>query len=363
MKIAFTGNVFPFGDGLAYGGERILYYLIQGLHNLGHEIYLFSREGTNVNPRYIKDYVPINPQVGVDVHYEAIMRYQKQHHIKFDVYQCNYFGDDWTVSAFDNFPVYVELTWNAWCHFHCQLKKPARNVVAYSKRLQEDFTEHLKCATTMIHYGLPFDLYQFEKNPDDYVVWIGKVEGGKAPELAIKVALAAGERIVLMGPPYNPGTFHTQIAPYLDHPNVFWVRGVDDEQKMRIMSKAKAFISSNDNTWREHFGIVNAEALAMGVPILAFNRIGQECAIWTDGIIKEGEQGFFLNYMDSNNFEEIIGTGVPLLKKILGGAISREACRRHFEENFTADLAALRYDWFYKYIKEEGPVDSIEIPF
>jgi glycosyltransferase involved in cell wall biosynthesis len=215
----------------------------------------------------------------------------------------------------------------------------------------------------MIHYGLPRDLYQYEPHAENYAVWIGKIEGGKAPKLAIKLARAAGIKIVLMGPPYNTGCFWEQVGPYIDNEHVFWVRGVDDEQKKRIMSKAKVFISSNDNTWREHFGIVNAEALAMGVPILAFNRIGQECAIWTDNIIRDGEHGFFLNYRDSNDEQEIIGKGVPLLKKIMGGAIYRSACRKHFEDNFTADLEATRYDWLYKFIKENGPVGSVEVPF
>jgi glycosyltransferase involved in cell wall biosynthesis len=213
--------------------------------------------------------------------------------------------------------------------------------------LQEDFLD-INVETTMIHYGLPKDLYSFQPEHDGYAVWIGKMEGGKAPKLAIELALAAGIKIVLMGPPYNTGCFWEQVAPYLDNPNVFWVRGVDDAQKYKIMSRAKVFIYSNDNTWKEHFGIVLAEALAMGVPVVGFNRINQDCAIVVDGIIHHGRHGYILHYKDSNDTKEILDKGVPYVQSI--DRIDRKECREHFEKRFTAELMAKRYEWFYENI-------------
>jgi len=361
MKIAMTGNVFPFGKGIAYGGERIIGYLSDALAKRGHDIYLFSPKGT-VPTDNMKDYTPVDIDytTNTDDYAETVYNYEKKNKIKFDVYQCNYFGEKWDKTLKDKFKVYAELTWNRWCHCKVWNKNwgEAENIISYSSLLQEDF-DNAGVSTTMIHYGIPKDLYQFSPESDDYCVWIAKIEGGKRPDLAIKLAKAAGIKIVLLGPPYNTGCFWNQVAPYIDNENVFWVRGVDDEQKQRIMSRAKFFISSNGNDWREHCGITNFESLAMGVPIIAFNKIKQECAIWTDRFIKEGKHGFFLNYNDADDIDEIMTKGLPLIHQI--GIINREECRIQFERNFTSDIMAQKYEVFYNFISEHGNVHSLTI--
>lgn len=359
MKIAFTGNVFPVSQTMSYGGERILFYLIQELVKIGHEVYCFMREGSDFTGISIKNYTPVGPlRNDRDVHYEAVKEYIQRTGIEFDIVTCHYFGDGWDPEIQTKFN-YVELTWCKWCHAAWQLRQKPYNVIAYSKVLQDDF-KSMGVDTIMIPYGIPKDLYQFEPEHDGYAVWIGKIEAGKAPRLAIELAKAAGLKIVLMGPPYNTGCFWEQIAPYIDDKTVFWVRGVDDQQKYKIMSRAKVFISSNDNTWKEHAGIVNMEALAMGVPIIGFNRINQDCAIKVDGIIQDGSHGFLLEYNNSNDLNEILGKGIPLLNRI--DEIDRRACRKQFEDHFTAELMGLRYDWLYKEIAQGKRFETVEIP-
>lgn len=362
-NLIITGNVFPMGPHIAYGGERIVYYLIKELAKRNN-VYVFAREGSNFEGIPIRDYTPVGPlQSDVDVHFSAVEDYIYRTGLDADLYMCNYFSDGWDPRIRTTFPNYAELTWCRWAHCPPFFKEGTpTNIVSYSNLLQWDF-QASKVPTTMIYYGIPEDLYSLEREHDGYAVWIGKIEGGKAPHLAIELALAANMKIVLMGPPYNTGCFFQTVQPYIEkYPDkVFWVRGVDDEQKRRIMSRAKVFISSNDNSWREHFGIVNTEALAMGVPIIAFSRIGQECAIVTDQIIEDGKHGFFLHYIDSNNVQEILGKGVPLLEKI--DTIDRAACRNQFEENFTSHLMAMRYEWFFNHTAENGPVQSVEVPF
>lgn len=358
MKVAMTGNVFPFGEGVAYGGERILYYLTAELTKLGHEVHVFAREGCQLPDGVCASYTPVGPMVdGMDVHFDAV----RSSGIDFDIYQCNYFGNGFVKDVWERDWGYCELTWCMWCHAGFQFPEVSPfNVIAYSKNLQNDFTR-VGRSTTMIHYGIPKDLYQFESEHDGYAVWIGKIEGGKAPELAIKIALAAGLKMVIMAPPYNTGCFWEQVAPYIDNQKVFWVRGVDDQQKQKIMSKAKVFIMSNDDTWREHFGIVNAEALAMGVPIIGFTRLGHPSSISVEPIIEDRKQGFFLEYYTSRNEEEIIEEGVELCSKI--HQIDRMECRLRFESRFTSEVMAKRYDWLYSQIKGNNRQPTWEVPF
>lgn len=364
MNIVVTGNVFPMGRHLAYGGERMVMYLAEALAKRGHEILMIAREGSSFAGMPIRGHIRVGPLDNkVDVHFEALTEFMNTTGYEPDVYMCNYFGDGFDPMARQVAPVFTEFPWGCWAHCKPFWKDLVpQNIVSCSRVLQQDFFNR-GVLTSMIHYGLPGDLYPFQPESDNYVVWIGKVEGGKRPDLAIELALASGMKIVVMGPPYNTGCFWQQVQPYLDkYPDkVFWVRGVDDAQKYKIMSRARCFISSNDNTWKEHFGIVNIEALAMGVPILGFNRIGQDCAIKTDTIIEDGLHGFLLNYKDSNDVAEILEKGTPLLQKI--GDISREECRKQFDTEFTVDLMAERYEWLFSYIRINGPVSLVEVPF
>lgn len=361
MNICMTNNVFPVGPNIAYGGERIIYYLTEALIKRGHKVWLFSREGTTP-PAGVEDYIPVDAMCEeTDVYYDAASAYlSKNPHVNWDVYECNYFGNGFNPKVKELAKAVCELTWCAWCHCQPFGNWNSKNILSYSRLLQADL-ESRGVPSTMIHYGIPKDLYTPSYEHDGYAVWIAKMEGGKRPDLAIELAKAAGLKIVIMGPPYNTNCFWQMVAPYIDNKNVFWVRGVDDEQKRKIMSRAKVFISSNDNSWREHFGITNAEALACGTPIIAFNRINQECAIWTDQIIEEGKQGYFLNYHNADDLNEILTKGVPLVKAI--DKIDRGACRERFEAMFTSDLMASRYEYFYNHILNNGDVDSLEIPF
>jgi glycosyltransferase involved in cell wall biosynthesis len=362
LNIAMTSNTFPYGKGIAYGGERIIGYLIEGLLKLGHNVYAFARKGT-VPPEGTNDFVPVDNYDNTDdPYYHAVKEYSDRNNLQFDIYHCFYFGEKWNPNVTTIAKASLETVWNRWCHrepfFH---KKPeAPNIISYSTVLQDDLMV-TNTKSTMIHYGIPKDLYTWSPIHDDYAVFIGKLEGGKNPGTAIRLAKAAGIKIVIIGPPYNTGTFWNEVCPHIDNEKVFWVRGASDEQKQKIMSKAKCFISSNDSTWKEHAGIVNMEALAMGIPIIAFNKVNQNSAIFQDKFIEDGKHGFFLNYNGTGRDEEIIEIGVPLLQKI--DTISRYECRLQFEKKFTADLMAQRYEYYYNYILQNGDVDSIEIPF
>lgn len=357
MRVILTGNSFPFGYGHSYGGERILGYLTQELVKMGHEVYLFAREGTNVPEA--TEHIPVGPLSDkCDVHYEAVNKWVAKTGIEPDLYFCGYFGKG-NREVFERWP-YIELTWCSWSHakFEFYDINPF-NVVSYSNLLQEDLAGR-GVPSIMIHYGLPRDLYACNPIKQDYACWIGKLEGGKAPSVGIALAKAAGLKIVVMGPPYNTGTFWNEVAPSIDNKNVFWVRGVDDAMKYEIMSNAKCLLYTNNSTWREHAGIIMLEAMAMGTPIIGMSMEQKPCSVETDQFVKDGVNGFVLHYR-SDNPDEILSTGVPLINRI--HEIDPAVCRQQFEERFTADLMARRYEWLFERIAQGERFGSAEVPF
>ena len=358
MKLFISGNVFPVSKDMSYGGERIVFYLVQELVNRGHEVYCFMREGSDFSGIGIKDYIPVEPMNDqYDVHYKAIYDYSVKTMIEPDVYFCGYFGKG-NPDALELWP-YIELIWCRWSHAGFEFPVKPFNIVSYSKLLQEDMLNS-GVPTTMIHYGLPKDLYKFQSEKEDYVCWIGKAEGGKYPKAGIELALAAGLKIVVMAPPYNTGIMWDQILPYVDNERVFWVRGVDDAMKYEIMSKAKCLIYSNDSSWREHAGIIMLEAMAMGTPTVGMSMVQKPCSVETDDFILDGVTGHILRYR-SDDIQEILNIGVPLINRI--HEIDPADCREQFEKRFTADLMARRYEWLFERVAQGERFGTVEVPF
>jgi len=357
LTIFMTNNVFPVSKSMSYGGERIVLYLVEELAKR-HDVYCFMRDGSDFTGIPIKEYIPVEPMNDqYDVHFKAAVKYSLTTGIEPDVYFCGYFGKG-NPDVFELWP-YAELTWCKWTHAKYEFPVNPFNIISYSNLLQEDLLGD-GVPSTKIYYGLPENLYQFQPDKENYACWIGKLEGGKAPRTGIELAKAAGLKIVVMGPPYNSGTFWNEVAPYIDDKDVFWVRGVDDAMKYEIMSKAKCLLYTNNSTWREHAGIIMLEAMAMGTPVVGMSMTQKPCSVETDQFIKDGVNGFVLHY-SSDNLDEIIDTGVPLINQV--HTIDPKDCRDQFESRFTAELMARRYEWFFDKIKDGSRFGSVEVPF
>lgn len=82
----------------------------------------------------------------------------------------------------------------------------------------------------------------------------------------------------------------------------------------------------NIESGEEPFGMVFAESMACGTPVIAYNRGA------APEVIKDQETGFLVQ-----NQDEMIGA----ISKI--GQIDRKICRRHVEKNFSPVSAAYKY--------------------
>lgn len=362
MLIAQTGNLFPMGPSKAYGGERVVYYLCDGLVKRGHRVVFFGTEQNEVPPGVEHVTIPSVWRSDKDPHTPAIRAWEAKHGSKFDIFQCNYFGEKWDKSCVDEWN-YCELVWCAWCHTKDQLGT-SFNTISCSKTLRDAMNRGGRF-TTIIPYGIPMDLYSVDqRKPEPYVVWIGKIEGGKGLEWAIDCARKAGVKIVVMGPPYNSGHFVRDILPRLG-PDVIWVRGASDVLKAAIFRRATAFLSANVDGWQELFGIVNIEAMASGCPVIGWSREGEQAsAVLHDGLIEDGKNGFLVKYRSSYVREEwtrVINEVSGLIGRC--ASMDRSAVRATVETNYSQDMAAKRYEWYYQQLMQKKRIVATEIPF
>lgn len=109
---------------------------------------------------------------------------------------------------------------------------------------------------------------------DAPLMFLGRLEAIKGVHDAIAIAQAARRRLVIAGNrvPGHEGEayFATVIAPAIDGHAVQYVGEVDDVEKARWLRQAAALLMPVH--WEEPFGIVMAEALACGTPIIGYRR-------------------------------------------------------------------------------------------
>ena len=156
-----------------------------------------------------------------------------------------------------------------------------------------------------------------------YLAFLGRLTPNKGVHLAIDAARKAGLPLVLAGnrsdhEPGAEGYFETSIQPHLG-PMVEWIGPVDDAGKAELLGGATALLFPIQ--WREPFGIVMAESLACGCPVIGW-RSGSVPEVVTDG-----KTGFVVDSVKGM---------VAAIGRV--GEIDRSACRRAAEERFSPNV-------------------------
>jgi glycosyltransferase involved in cell wall biosynthesis len=122
----------------------------------------------------------------------------------------------------------------------------------------------------VVHNPIDIDNWPFEDQKRDYLLWVGRFVPEKGPHRAIRVAKAAGRRLVLAGVVQQGQErfFAAEIQPHLDGEQISYIGEVGGARKQRVFADAYAFLMPI--RWPEPFGMVMVEAMAAGTPVLAF---------------------------------------------------------------------------------------------
>jgi glycosyltransferase involved in cell wall biosynthesis len=181
-----------------------------------------------------------------------------------------------------------------------------------------------------VHHGLSMEHYPFSAEHDGYLLYVGRIAADKGVHYALDVAQVLDIPLVLAAKvePLDMPYFKQYIEPRLSE-RIKWVGEVDEEERNRLMSRARAFL--HPVVFREPFGLTLIEAMACGCPVIAFNRGA------IPEIIKTGVTGYVV--------EDVEGM-VDALNNI--DAIDRAACRAHALENFNVGRMTDGYEAVYR---------------
>lgn len=183
--------------------------------------------------------------------------------------------------------------------------------------------------------GVELEKYPFvaEVSTDAPLLFLSRIEKIKGTAIALDAANAAGRGIIIAGniPDSNEAKAYwsNEIEPRLKKYDAEYVGPVGDRKKAELLGGCSAMIVPVQ--WDEPFGIVFAEALACGTPVISTPRGS------LPEIVKQGIHGFLCHDLDEMK-EAILN-----LRKI-----DRTACRRRVEENYSMDVIVDQYEEIYR---------------
>lgn len=147
---------------------------------------------------------------------------------------------------------------------------------------------------TLIPNGVALDRYTFQPTvaPEAPLVFLGRIEEIKGPHLAIEVARRTGRELIIAGniPDDKRAWVEAHVLCHVDGHEVRYVGPVDDTQKNALLGEAAALLMPI--LWEEPFGIVMAEAMACGTPVLGLRRGA------VPEVVENGLTGFVVENLD-----------------------------------------------------------------
>jgi glycosyltransferase involved in cell wall biosynthesis len=182
-----------------------------------------------------------------------------------------------------------------------------------------------------IHHGIDLQQFDFQPEPEDYLLFFGRIHHDKGAKEAIEIARACGKKLILAGIIQDKNYYHQYVEPFLDKEQVVYVGSVGSLERNQLLGKASALL--HPIHFNEPFGLSVIESMACGTPVIAFHRGSMP------ELIQHGKNGFLVS-----DCEEAI-EHVAKIKEL-----HRLDCRRRVEDHFTVDRMVEQYIEVYTQI-------------
>ncbi|KQU70493.1 glycosyltransferase family 4 protein [Phycicoccus sp. Root101] len=175
----------------------------------------------------------------------------------------------------------------------------------------------------VVHNGIDAGVWTPGPGGDD-LVWVGRIVPEKAPHEAVRIAAASGRHLRLAGPIGDP-TYHRDVLEPLLGPSAEYVGHLDVPSLRTLVGSSAAMLVTP--AWDEPYGLVAAESMACGTPVLGYRRGGlPEFVVPGCGMLVEPGDV----------------TGAAALVAAVTG-LSRDACRAHAVQHCSLDAMVDAY--------------------
>src|SRR5579875_69877 len=193
----------------------------------------------------------------------------------------------------------------------------------------------------VVYNGIEVESFPFAATKDDYLLFLGRISAEKGTHVAIQAALRLDQRLIVAGKVdrADQDYFTREVAPLLTDPRITFLGEADAQQKRQLFARARCLL--HPVGWPEPFGLVMAEAMACGTPVIAFRRGS------IPEVVLDGETGFVVD-----SLEEMVEAVRHCHE------INPYRCRQWVQERFSADQMVRGYERIYQQILAGGAVQS-----
>ncbi|WP_183566178.1 glycosyltransferase family 4 protein [Mucilaginibacter sp. SP1R1] len=181
-----------------------------------------------------------------------------------------------------------------------------------------------------VYNGLDTNDFEFYPNPDEYLLYFGRIHPHKGTAEAIAIARKSKRKLLIAGLIQDENYYREKVEPLLSH-DIQYLGNAGPNDRKQLLGKAFALL--HPISFDEPFGMSVAEAMLCGTPVIAFNRGSMP------ELIKDGETGFLVNTVDE---------AVYAVNSI--GSIKRVDCYHWASSQFSCDKMTGDYFELYKRI-------------
>ena len=168
----------------------------------------------------------------------------------------------------------------------------------------------------------------------DKLVFLGRIHPDKGTPLAVEVARKTGMEMLIAGIVQDEDYFNELVKPHLNDSTIQFIGPVGPVERDALFKKAYAVLHLNELP--ERFGLVMAEAMGAGVPVIAMDN--GSCR----EVVAHKKTGFLVKSVDD------AAARVEQIK-----TIDPTECRKHVEQNFSIEKMVQGYEAVYEKIFEK----------
>jgi glycosyltransferase involved in cell wall biosynthesis len=345
MRIAQISPLIESVPPKGYGGtERIVSYITEELVRRGHDVTLFASGDSATAARLIasspisirqelSEQNPlIDPLIWSYIQLDDVLQFQNE----FDIL---HFHTDFLHFPFSRQSNYAHVT-----TLHGRLDLAGLDLLydRYSDiplvSISDDQRQPVKNARwiSTVYHGIPANQYKQGDGKGNYLAFLGRISTEKRVDRAIEIAKQTGMKIKIAAKIDRADkTYFEQIKHLFSDEHVEFVGELKEPEKEKFLGNALALLFPID--WPEPFGLVMIESMACGTPVIAFNNGS------VPEIIDTGKTGFVVSSIDE---------AVKAVNNI--HLISRDECRKKFEERFRTEVMVDQYEKIYQTMISEN---------
>lgn len=348
--LLLSTSVGQLGSGLGGGVELTMLNIAQELHRRGHKIAVVAPAGS------VLELIPVIEITG-DLQVTAQTQdYHASIVMPADAVLANMWEyarkvqDEWDVIvnfAYDWLPFYLTPFFRTpIAHFISMgslsesIDRIAGQIAVqfpgtiglYTVSQAETFAFARECQ--LLGSGIDLSLYEFCSQPEPKLAWLGRIAPEKGLEDAVAAAKITGIPLKIMGKIQDENYWQKICADYPDAP-IEYLGFLTTIQMQKQVRECRALLMTP--RWVEAFGNVAIEALACGVPVIAYERGGPA------EIVRDGLTGFLVEPDSVNGL-------VSAIERI--DKIDRSACRSQAEVEYSLGALGDRFEhWFNSILK------------